>query len=160
MILQKVWALDTVYSQRFGRIEIYPSQLQEIDEFAGIFFTLYVHTGFLPVAKTQHHFAWFLICAFNNVCKVFDIKRWFDLEFKATFVDDENLMGCQYNNTVNLLFTESIDFNNGLEVHDGVIWGNELFYLRLGDFRQVLYFWPFHVSKYNKLLEINIVILL
>lgn len=139
MILQKVWACDTVYSQRLGRIKIDPSQLEEIQEFVGVFFTLYMHTGFLSVAETQHHFAWFLICTFNNVCKVFDIKRWFDLEFKPTFVNDEDLVGCQYNDTVNLLFAESIDFYNRLEVHDGVIWGNELFYLRLGHFGQVLY---------------------
>lgn len=61
----------------------------------------------------------------NNVMEVLYVKHGLNLKLKDSIVHDEDLVTSKNNNTVDLLLSEFVQLDHGLEVHDGMVWVHE-----------------------------------
>lgn len=67
-----------------------------------------MHATFLFGVEAKHDFLGVFVLAFNDILKVLYFNVRFHFQLQTTFVDNNNLMSGQDNNSVNLLFPELV----------------------------------------------------
>ena len=126
MILNKTRLRHPKDFQSLIRIEKGPPKFQKIKELLQVLLQNNMDTWFIFIAEAEHHLVGIRLCAPNDVTKDFYVKVRFDFQFEDAFVKYYNLVAWQDNYSVNILFAESVNLHDWLEIHYGMFRINEL----------------------------------
>ena len=139
MILHQRGLRYTVYFQSFISVERDPSQLEEVKEILQVLLQNDIHAAFLLVVKAKHEFVRSRAHTLDHVVQVFNIQNRFHLQIQSTFIHNQNLVSCQHNDSINLPFSKLVQFNDRLEVHDGMVSRDEFLELLLSSLIKILH---------------------